>query len=90
MGIVANEIVERARTADLVVIGHRGVNERFSTGLLGGTAESVTRRCPKPVFIAPLEFREITHAAAGLRRQRARRVGDAAGGGVLRHARSCR
>ena len=58
MGIVANEIVERARTADLVVIGRRGVNERFSTGLLGGTAESVTRKCPKPVFVSPLEFRE--------------------------------
>ena len=60
MGIVANEIDERARTADLVMIGRRGVNERFSTGLLGGTAESVTRRCPKPVFIAPLEFRDIS------------------------------
>jgi len=57
MGIVANELVERARTADLVVIGRRGLNERFSTGLLGGTAESVTRRSAKPVFIAPLEFR---------------------------------
>ncbi len=42
-GSVANEICERARMADLVVIGHRGINERFSTGLLGGTAESVTR-----------------------------------------------
>lgn len=61
MGIVANEIVERARTADLVVIGRRGLNERFSTGLLGGTGESVTRRCPKPVLITPLEFREIQH-----------------------------
>ena len=28
-GIVANEICEQARTADLVVVGHRGVNERF-------------------------------------------------------------
>jgi nucleotide-binding universal stress UspA family protein len=61
MGIVANEIAERARTADLVVIGRRGLNERFSTGLLGGTAESVTRKCPKPVLIAPLEFRECQH-----------------------------
>ena len=58
MGIVANEIAERARTADLVVIGRRGVNERFSTGLLGGTVESVTRKCPKAVFIAPLAFAE--------------------------------
>ncbi len=58
-GIVANEICEQARTADLVVVGHRGVNERFSTGLLGGTTESVTRKCPKPVLVSPLEFRPI-------------------------------
>jgi nucleotide-binding universal stress UspA family protein len=60
MGVVANEIAERARTADLVVIGHRGVNEKFSTGLLGSTAESVTRKCPKPVFVSTLEFRPVT------------------------------
>jgi len=60
MGIVANEICDQARMADLVVIGHRGVNEQFSTGLLGGTAESVTRKSPKPVFVAPMRFREIT------------------------------
>ncbi len=60
MGVIANEIAERARTADLVVIGHRGVNEKFSTGLLGSTAESVTRKCPKPVFVSTLEFRPVT------------------------------
>jgi nucleotide-binding universal stress UspA family protein len=60
VGVVANEISERARMADLVIIGHRGLNERFSTGLLGGTAESVTRKCPKPVFVSPMEFRECT------------------------------
>lgn len=60
VGVVANEISERARTADLVVIGHRGVNERFSTGLLGGTAESVSRKCPKPVFVSPMDFHECT------------------------------
>jgi len=59
MGIVANQICERARSADLVMIGHRGVNERFSTGLLGSTAESVARKCPRPVFISPKRFREI-------------------------------
>jgi nucleotide-binding universal stress UspA family protein len=59
VGIVANEICERARTADLVVIGHRGVNEKFSTGLLGATAESVTRKCPKPLLVCPMEWREI-------------------------------
>lgn len=61
MGVVANEISDRARTADLVVIGRRGVNERFSTGLLGGTAESISRKCPKPVFISPEQFRECAN-----------------------------
>ncbi len=61
MGIVPNEIAENAKTADLVVIGHRGVNEKFVTGLLGSTAENVTRRSPKPVFVCPLPFREIAN-----------------------------
>jgi nucleotide-binding universal stress UspA family protein len=60
MGIVANEICDRARVADLVVLGHRGVNEQFSSGLLGSTTESVTRKSPKPVFVAPVAFRDIT------------------------------
>jgi nucleotide-binding universal stress UspA family protein len=60
MGIVANQICERARSADLVLIGHRGINERFSTGLLGSTAESVARKCPRPLFVSPKEFREIS------------------------------
>ncbi len=59
MGIVANQICDRARSADLVMIGHRGVNERFSSGLLGSTAEAVARKCPRPLFIAPMKFREI-------------------------------
>jgi len=59
MGIVANQICERAKSADLVMMGHRGMNEGFSTGLLGSTAESVARKCPRPVFISPLRFREI-------------------------------
>ncbi len=59
MGIVANQICERAKSADLVAIGHRGINEKFSTGLLGSTAESVARKCPRPLFISPMKFREI-------------------------------
>lgn len=61
VGVVANEIAERARIADLVVIGHRGLNERFSTGLLGGTTESVSRKSPKPVLISPMEFRQCAN-----------------------------
>ena len=59
VGVIANEICERARTADLVVIGHRGINEKFSTGLLGGTAESVTRKCPKPLLVCPAGWKQI-------------------------------
>jgi nucleotide-binding universal stress UspA family protein len=59
MGIIPNEICERAKTADIVVLGHRGINEEFSTGLLGGTAESVTRRSPRPVFVSTKTFKQI-------------------------------
>ncbi|MGH8011547.1 MAG: universal stress protein, partial [Candidatus Binataceae bacterium] len=58
-GIVANRICERAKSVDLVMIGHRGVHERFSTGLLGSTTESVARKCPRPLFIAPMSFQEL-------------------------------
>ena len=59
MGVIANEICDHARTADLVVVGHRGVNEQFSTGLLGATTESVARKSPKPVLVSPMQFQEI-------------------------------
>ncbi len=59
MGIIANEICERAKVADLVIMGHRGINEEFSTGMLGSTAESVTRRILRPVFITTKNFKVI-------------------------------
>ncbi len=59
LGVVANEICDLARTADLIVLGHRGVHEQFSTGLLGGTTESVARKSPKPVLVCPAAFREV-------------------------------
>ena len=59
MGIIANEICDQARMADLVVVGHRGVNEQFSTGLLGSTTESVTRKSPRPVLVCPMRFEGI-------------------------------
>jgi len=61
-GVVANQICERAKAADLVIIGHRGINQRFSTGLLGSTTESVARKSPRPLFVSPLQFREIRRA----------------------------
>lgn len=59
MGIVPNEISERSKMADLVILGHRGINEEFSTGLLGSTAESVTRKCPRPVLVSIKRFKLI-------------------------------
>jgi len=56
---IANQICERSKIADLVVIGHRGLNEEFSTGLLGSTAESITRKCPRPVFVSTKRFKVI-------------------------------
>jgi len=63
IGIVPNQLCERAKMADLVMIGHHGINERFSTGLLGSTAESVARKCPRPVIISPRQFHEIRQLA---------------------------
>lgn len=57
-GIVANEICDKAKVADLVVVGRRGVNARFEYGLLGSTTESVLRRSPKPVLVVPENFSE--------------------------------
>ena len=62
MGLIANEICDRAKVADLVVIGHRGVNEEFSTGLLGTTAETITRKCPRPVFVSTKQFKPVESA----------------------------
>jgi nucleotide-binding universal stress UspA family protein len=59
IGVVANEICDQARTTDLIVLGHRGVNERFSTGLLGSTTESVARKAPRPVLVSPPAFTPI-------------------------------
>jgi len=59
MGLIANEICERSKIADLVVLGHRGVNEEFSTGLLGTTAETITRKCPRPVFVSTRQFKPV-------------------------------
>lgn len=55
-GIVPNEICDKAKVADLVVIGRRGVNVKFEHGLLGSTTENILRKSPKPVFIAPRKF----------------------------------
>ncbi|MBI5885502.1 MAG: universal stress protein [Deltaproteobacteria bacterium] len=58
-GIVATEICNAAKLADLVIMGGRGLNARFDYGLLGSTTESVLRRSPQPVFVVPVVFKPI-------------------------------
>ncbi len=60
-GLIANEICERAKVADLVVIGHRGVNEGFTAGMLGSTAETIIRKCPRPIFVSTERFNSIAN-----------------------------
>jgi nucleotide-binding universal stress UspA family protein len=60
-GLIANEICERAKVADLVVIGHRGVNEGFTAGMLGSTAETIIRKCPRPIFVSTERFTSIAN-----------------------------
>lgn len=57
-GVVVNELCEKAKFADLVVMGRRGVNAKFEHGLLGSATEGAIRRSPKPVLIVPREFTE--------------------------------
>ncbi len=58
VGVISNEICEKANLADLVILGQRGVNAMFEYGLLGSTTESVLRKSPKPVFVVPDRFVE--------------------------------
>lgn len=58
VGVVAGEICEKAKLADLVVMGRRGVNARFEYELQGSTTEAVLRKSPKPVLVVPDTFTE--------------------------------
>jgi nucleotide-binding universal stress UspA family protein len=57
-GVVVSEISERAKVADLVIMGRFGVNVEFEYGLLGSTTEGVIRRASKPVLVVPDRFSE--------------------------------
>ncbi|OGQ44665.1 MAG: hypothetical protein A2W63_01400 [Deltaproteobacteria bacterium RIFCSPLOWO2_02_44_9] len=60
-GIVTNVICEKAKTADIVIMGRRGINIQFEYGLLGSTTEGVIRKSPKPVIIVPDEYKELSN-----------------------------
>jgi len=56
IGVVADAICDRARMTDVVVLGGQ---ESPRSGLLGRTADSVTRRSPHPVFMAGANFKPV-------------------------------
>ena len=58
-GIIANIIADEARKAELVVISQRGEHEQWSSGLMGSTTESVVRKSPAPVLVAPAAYRSL-------------------------------
>jgi nucleotide-binding universal stress UspA family protein len=58
-GVVPNVIAEEAKRVDLVVIAQHGEHAQWSSGLLGSTAQSVIRKSPRPVVIAPGAYRNI-------------------------------
>lgn len=56
-GIISNIIAEEAKRVDLVIIAQRGEHEKWSSGLLGSTTESVVRKSPRPVLVTPNNYR---------------------------------
>lgn len=58
VGVIAGEICEKAKVADLVVMGRRGLNAKFEYELQGSTTEAVMRKSPKPVLVVPETFTE--------------------------------
>ncbi|MCX8044253.1 MAG: universal stress protein [Desulfobacterota bacterium] len=60
IGIIANIIADEAKKTDLVVIAQHGEHEKWSSGLLGSTSESVVRKSPRPVLVTPGIFRTFS------------------------------
>ncbi|NPA53905.1 MAG: universal stress protein [Aquificae bacterium] len=60
-GIVANELVDMADPDDLIIVGKKGVHNKFAPLFLGSTAEAVARKSKCPVMITTNKFKEIKH-----------------------------
>jgi nucleotide-binding universal stress UspA family protein len=52
-------ICDKARLADMVMVGARGEFAKWSDKMLGATLEALTRLCIKPIFISPKEYQDI-------------------------------
>ena len=62
-GLVANQICERSKSADLVVLGHHGASRTDAPANPGGTAAAVARKASGTVLICPASARELHHLA---------------------------
>ena len=58
-GVVPNVILERARDADLMVIGRRGEGAEWAGPQLGSVLETVVRHAQTPVLVTQAEMRPI-------------------------------
>jgi nucleotide-binding universal stress UspA family protein len=58
-GVADDRIVERAKSADLVVVGRDGVHADHRSSLIGSTVDAVLRKTNKPAIVVPrgAEFR---------------------------------
>ena len=63
-GKVVPEVVEHAKSADLVVMGKQGEHAALSHESLGSTVESVVRHTNRPVLLCPATFTPIQTALA--------------------------
>lgn len=59
MGIVGESICQKARIADLIVMGKHGESGKWAGPLLGSVAETVVRQADKPVFLVSKDYRPI-------------------------------
>ena len=58
-GNVSDILVEEAQSSDLVAVGSRGANAQHRRELVGRHADSLARRMPTPLLVAPADYVEF-------------------------------
>lgn len=59
MGIIGESICEKARIADLIIMGKHGESGKWAGPLLGSVAETVVRQADKPVLLVSENYQPI-------------------------------
>ena len=59
MGIIGDSICQKAKIADLIVMGKYGESGKWAGPLLGSVAEMVVRQADKPVLLVSKEYQKI-------------------------------